>query len=96
MREIDDSMRRVRAAKRGASVTTVSPSHGINFFLPDQRSYFPTLIKGKEDSNMQLEDTLNGSKNIPESKRSFLLQSSLREGAESKILKTNNSALKST
>ena len=40
-REIDDSRRRVRAAKKGSSVQEVSPNHDANFYLPDRANYFP-------------------------------------------------------
>ncbi len=39
--EIDDSMRRVRAAKRGQAIHEVSPEHGTRFYLPNHKEYFP-------------------------------------------------------
>lgn len=50
-KEINDSIKRVRAAKKGALVTNVSPQHGTNFFFPNVREYFPEIfIEGGNDS----------------------------------------------
>ncbi len=42
-KEIDDSMKRVRAARKGAFVSNFSPQHGTNFFFPNVRDYFPEI-----------------------------------------------------
>ena len=34
-KEIDDSMKRVRAAKKGNAVAEVSPRHESSFYFPD-------------------------------------------------------------
>ena len=43
-KEIDDSMRRVRAAKKGNAVAEVSPRHESCFYFPDQRKYFQSAL----------------------------------------------------
>lgn len=43
-KEINDSIKRVRAAKKGAFVTNVSPQHGTSFFFPNVREYFPEIF----------------------------------------------------
>ena len=39
-KEIDESVRRVRAAKKGQSISVLSPKHETSFFFPDQKKYF--------------------------------------------------------
>jgi hypothetical protein len=36
-------MRRVRAAKRGGVVTSVTPHHDTGFYLPNHKEYFPEI-----------------------------------------------------
>ena len=49
-KEIDDSIKRVRAAKKGAFVSNFSPEHGTNFFFPNVRDYFPEIFIEGETS----------------------------------------------
>ena len=49
-KEIDDSIKRVKAAKKGALVNNVSPQHGTNFYFPNVRDYFPEIfVEGGSD-----------------------------------------------
>jgi len=39
----------VRAAKRGAIVTIVTPHHETEFYLPNHREYFPEIVEKERE-----------------------------------------------
>jgi hypothetical protein len=46
-------LQRIKAAKRGHSITKISQEHDVNFFLPDKRNFIKPKKdeKKKEDNN---------------------------------------------
>ena len=41
--EILDSIRRVKASKKGFTIQQISPPHDSNFYLPNRKEYFAKI-----------------------------------------------------
>ncbi len=48
-------MKRVRAAKRGAIITSVTPHHETEFYLPNHKEYFPEIAAKERERQRRMQ-----------------------------------------
>jgi hypothetical protein len=57
-------MKRVRAAKRGAIMTIVTPHHETEFYLPNHKEYFPEMAQRERERQRRQGSVLSNEESI--------------------------------
>jgi hypothetical protein len=57
-------MKRVRAAKRGAIMTSVTPHHETEFYLPNHKEYFPEMAQRERERQRRQGSVLSNEESI--------------------------------